>query len=70
MSIVEEPILRVVRGEPTAEELAALVTALAAVPAGAPAATPAPRSLWRDPAARLGVARRGPLAWAASARPR
>jgi hypothetical protein len=62
-------MLRVVRGEPSAEELAAVVTALAAVRAGAPAAPPAPRSRWRDPAARLGVIRRDPRAWAASARP-
>jgi hypothetical protein len=68
--MVEEPMLRVVRGEPTAEQLAALVTAIASVRAAAPAAPPAPRPLWRDPAARLGVTRRGPLAWAASARPR
>jgi hypothetical protein len=68
--MVEEPMLRVVRGEPTAEQLAALVTAIASVRAVAPAAPPAPRPLWRDPAARLGVTRRGPLAWAASARPR
>ncbi|MEV0843173.1 acyl-CoA carboxylase subunit epsilon [Actinocatenispora sera] len=63
-------MLRVVRGEPTAEELAALVTAIASVRAGAPAAAPAPPPLWRDPAARLGVTRRGPLAWPTSARPR
>jgi hypothetical protein len=68
--MVEEPMLRVVRGEPTAEELAALVTALATRRQPASPVPPAAPSTWRDPAARLGVPRRGPLAWATSARPR
>jgi hypothetical protein len=62
---------RVVRGEPTDEELAALTVVLAAV--AAPPANPPPRSrsAWNDPAARL---RRplavGPGAWRASTWPR
>ena len=65
------PLLRVVRGEPTAEELAALVAVLAARSAAAAAPPPArPRSAWADPARRLGVAGRpGPGAWRRSALP-
>ena len=42
-------VLQVVRGEPTAEELAALVTVLAARTGGAPAPDPVPASRWADP---------------------
>ena len=61
------PVLRVVRGEPTRDELAALVTVLAAV--GRPAAEPpARRSPWGDPAVALrGMAAPGPGAWVRSA---
>ena len=65
---VPQPALRVVRGTPTPEELVAVVAAVLAARAPEPPA-PAP-SYWRDPAGRLGVLRRGPLAWSASARPR
>ncbi|MGE3285581.1 MAG: acyl-CoA carboxylase subunit epsilon [Pseudonocardia sp.] len=65
-------LFRVVRGEPTDEELAALTVVLAAaaaVPAGAE--KPRPRSLWSDPAAAhrrpLAV---GPEAWRTTYRPR
>ena len=65
------PLLRVVRGDPTPEELAALVAVLVtrAVPA-APSPAPA-RSAWVDRARYL----RGPLphgsgAWRAAALPR
>jgi hypothetical protein len=64
------PALRVVRGDPTAEELAALVAVLgarAAVPGAAPAS---PRSAWNAPA---GMVRRqvspGPDGWRRSALP-
>lgn len=68
-------LFRVVRGEPTDAELAALTVVLAAALAGAgiprTAPRPAARSAWNDPAARL---RRplaaGPDAWRASVRPR
>ena len=65
------PLLRVVRGEPTAEELAALTVVLTARVAAAAAPTPTPpRSEWRN---RAPLARRplhpGRDAWRASARP-
>ena len=63
------PLLRVVRGEPTAEDLAALVAVLATRSAAAPP-TPRVRSAWSDPARRLGVAgRAGPASWRRSALP-
>ena len=65
--MTETPYLRVVRGEPTVEELAALVAVLAAR-----SAPPAPRlrSAWADPARRLGLnSRPGPGAWRRSALP-
>jgi hypothetical protein len=67
---VTRPLLRVVRGAPTDEELAALTVVLAAR-AAAPAEPAAqPRSEWRD---RASLLRRplhpGPGAWRASARP-
>ena len=64
------PVLRVVRGEPSAEELAALVTVLAAR-AAAPRPPDRHRSLWRDRSRNirppLGA---GPGAWRASGLPR
>jgi acyl-CoA carboxylase epsilon subunit len=70
-------LFRVVRGEPTDAELAALTVVLAGKIAGAVAAAPRPevqpavRTAWNDPAARL---RRpltvGPGAWRASTWPR
>jgi hypothetical protein len=62
----EQPLLRVVRGAPTAEELAALV---AVVTARAAAARPetTPGSTWTDRSrlVRRGIAH-GPGAWRAS----
>ncbi|HEV7655794.1 MAG TPA: acyl-CoA carboxylase subunit epsilon [Mycobacteriales bacterium] len=66
--MTETPYLRVVRGEPTATELAALVAVLAGRSAGS-APAPRPRSTWSDPARRLGVTRPGPLGWRSSALP-
>ena len=64
-------LFRVVRGEPTDAELAALAVVLAVAAAAPPPARPLARSAWTDPAARL---RRplpvGPGAWRASAWPR
>jgi hypothetical protein len=61
--------LRIVRGDATAEELAALVTVLVARPA-APAAA-APVSRWAGRAAGLRAPLRpGPGAWRASGLPR
>ena len=63
------PLLRVVRGDPSAEELAALVAVLAArASTPAPAATPAP-SLWGRPVLRSPL-HPGPGAWRASGLPR
>ncbi len=64
------PLLRVVRGTPTDEELAALTVVLS-VKTATPAEPPAqPRSEWRN---RAALVRRplhpGPGAWRASARP-
>jgi len=67
--VTETPYLRVVRGEPTADDLAALVAVLAARSAVAPPA-PRSRSAWADPARRLGLTQRpGPSAWRRSALP-
>ena len=60
--------VRVVRGSPTDEELAALVAVLATRTAPPPA-PPRLASQWRDRAARLGVRRTGPRAWWASGLP-
>ena len=64
------PLLRVVRGEPTPEQLAALLAVVAAR-AGAPAARqPRPvRSLWATPVLRAPLSP-GPGAWRASVLPR
>jgi hypothetical protein len=64
-----EPVLRVVKGDPTPEELAALVAVVAAL--GGPAA-PAPRRtpVWNAPARmQRGVLRQGPGAWRSSGLP-
>lgn len=67
----QTPHLRVVRGEPTAEELAALVTVLAAAGGGSGAPDDEPPSAWNDRQAwaRLPL-RHGPGAWRSSAWPR
>ena len=62
------PLLTVLRGEPTAEQLAALVAVLAARSAGAEP-TPAPAaSLWSAPQLRQPL-HPGPGAWRASSLP-
>jgi hypothetical protein len=65
-------LFRIVRGEPSDEEVAALTAVLlAAASAAQPATGPPVRDRWSDPAARM---RRplhpGPGAWRASALPR
>ncbi len=61
------PLLRVVRGNPSSEELAALVAVVAARSTGAP--TPVPvRSLWSSPQVRGPLFPR-PGAWRASSLP-
>jgi Acyl-CoA carboxylase epsilon subunit len=66
------PLLRVVRGAPDDEELAALTVVLAALAAdGPPAPTPAPKSWWADRAALVRPPLpSGPGAWRASGLPR
>jgi hypothetical protein len=64
-----EPLLRVVRGEPTDVELAALVAVVAARASGEAAEPPAPRSRWAAPRPRPEL-RHGPGAWTGSALPR
>ncbi len=62
------PLLRVVRGTPTPEELAALVAVITARGGAPAAAAPAPPALWGRPQLRGGLAP-GPGAWRASALP-
>ncbi|GAB3656214.1 hypothetical protein GCM10027596_10150 [Nocardioides korecus] len=67
----QTPLLRVVKGDPTPEQLAALVTVVSALAAGAAAADvpPAPRSEWSAHHRAVRPAHRhGPGAWRASAR--
>ncbi|TWF78543.1 acyl-CoA carboxylase epsilon subunit-like protein [Pseudonocardia hierapolitana] len=63
---------RVVRGEPSDAELAALTVVLAAVAADPPAPAPAPvRDRWSDPATRFRTPlHHGPGAWRTSTWPR
>jgi Acyl-CoA carboxylase epsilon subunit len=64
------PVLRVVRGEPTDDEVAALVIALSTRASGAPPAGP-PRSLWRSRGRNIRPAvSPSPGAWRASGLPR
>jgi hypothetical protein len=63
------PVLRVVHGTPTPEEIAALVTVLAAR-GGAGASDPQPRSPWNDRSRAVQPPLvPGPGAWKASALP-
>ncbi|HEY9474522.1 MAG TPA: acyl-CoA carboxylase subunit epsilon [Mycobacteriales bacterium] len=68
----DTPTLRVVRGEPTAEELAALVAVFTAVAVSRPGSGPRQdRTGWSDRASSLGApVYPGPGAWRASALPR
>jgi hypothetical protein len=65
----DQPLLRVVRGNPTPEELAALIAVVTARGAGGEP-EPAPvRPLWGRPILRAPL-HAGPGAWRASALPR
>ena len=65
------PLLRVVRGEPTAEELAALVAVVAARATGEGGPGAARRTAWNDPARLVRTpVHVGPGGWRASALPR
>ncbi|MDF3298215.1 acyl-CoA carboxylase epsilon subunit [Streptomyces tropicalis] len=66
--------IKVVRGNPTPEELAAalaVVRARAAAAAATPSGAPAPRDSWADPALLAGrrTPHPGPTAWARSCWP-
>jgi Acyl-CoA carboxylase epsilon subunit len=62
-------LFRVVRGEPSDEELAALTVTLAALAGGEREQAPAPRSAWNS--RRMRTAQHpGPGAWRASTWPR
>ncbi len=66
----ERPTLRVVKGGPTDEELAALVVVVATRAAAAPAPS-APKSLWRNRSRNIRPAvSPSPGAWRASGLPR
>jgi Acyl-CoA carboxylase epsilon subunit len=63
------PVLRIVRGDATAEEIAALVALLGSRGRSAAPARSPTRSAWADPAAGIRrTARPGPGAWARSGR--
>jgi hypothetical protein len=66
---VSEPLLRVVRGEPSAEELAALTVVVAALSQRRPRRRPTPVGAWasRADAVRPAV-QPGPGGWRASGR--
>ena len=64
------PVLRIVKGDATPEEVAALVAVIASM-SGAEAPEPKPRSSWADPARRMRTALpHGPGAWRSSGLPR
>jgi hypothetical protein len=66
----ERPMLRVLKGGPTDEELAALVVAVA-TRAAAPTAPAAPKSLWRNRSRNIRPAvSPSPGAWRAAGLPR
>jgi hypothetical protein len=65
----QPPALRIVRGNPTAEELAALVTVLAAASGGHSGGPPAAVPQWAPPA-RLMRPAVAPTGWWESALPR
>ena len=63
------PLLTVLRGEPTPEQLAALVAVVAARATAEEQAAPPARSLWAVPVLRSPLSH-GPGAWRASGLPR
>jgi len=64
----DQPVIRITRGTPTAEELAALVGVLLSRPVAVPAPVAAP-SRWARSARPRVAGRPGPGAWRASALP-
>ncbi|MBA2768361.1 MAG: acyl-CoA carboxylase subunit epsilon [Sporichthyaceae bacterium] len=71
MSETGRPLLRVVQGEPSAEELAALLAVIAARNSAARARPALPRTAWNHPTRLVRTPlRSGPGGWRASALPR
>jgi hypothetical protein len=72
VSTPDEPHLRIVKGDPSPEEVAALVAVLQGLAAAGGGEPPAPpRSEWAAPHRRLRtVSPSGPGAWRSSALPR
>jgi Acyl-CoA carboxylase epsilon subunit len=70
-TVSDRPVLRIIRGGPTDEEIAALVGALAVIRRPTPV-PPSPRSAWSMRASQLrsGQLQAGPNAWYHSALPR
>jgi hypothetical protein len=70
--MTEPPVIRIVRGNPTPEELAALVTVLLAAAGSGEPETPRTARGWSSPAARLRSPAYGPKpgGWRASGMPR
>ncbi|HSF25917.1 MAG TPA: acyl-CoA carboxylase subunit epsilon [Actinomycetes bacterium] len=68
---LDPPLLRVLRGEPDADQLAALLAVVTSRGASGAPHRPAPASTWADPARRLRPPMRpGPGAWRRSGLPR
>jgi hypothetical protein len=66
----ERPVLRVVKGDATPEEVAALVAVIAALGSGPAVEKPKLRSTWADPARRMRTTLpHGPGAWRSSGLP-
>ena len=66
----ESPLLRVVKGQPTDDELAALTVVVAALSQRRPRRRPTPVGGWADRTQLFrSPSRPGPGAWAASGRP-
>jgi hypothetical protein len=64
------PVFKIVRGDATPEEIAALVTVLASMSGGTEPTKPEPSSTWADPARRMRTTLpHGPGAWRASGLP-
>jgi hypothetical protein len=66
----DRPVLRIVKGDATPEEVAALVAVIAALRSGPAEEKPKPRSTWADPAHRMrATLQHGPGAWRSSGLP-
>ena len=64
------PVLRVVKGDATPEEVAALAAVIAAMGSGSAVEKPTPRSTWADPTYRMRTTLpHGPGAWRSSGLP-